>query len=125
MFIFQEFYSGAKNPLVPHALLHMTWQHARHLAGYEQQDAHEFFIATLDLLHRDLIHRTESDPSACDCIVDTIFTGKLQSDVVCQVSNIYNVLYLISDEAKIQNCHYWNVTLLLQHFRLVEVYQRQ
>jgi len=82
--LFQEFYSGAKNPLVPHALLHMTWQHARHLAGYEQQDAHEFFIATLDLLHRDLIHRTESDPSACDCIVDTIFTGKLQSDVVCQ-----------------------------------------
>ena len=62
----------------------MTWQHARHLAGYEQQDAHEFFIATLDLLHRDLIHRTESDPTACDCIVDTIFTGKLQSDVVCQ-----------------------------------------
>ena len=84
-YYFQEFYSGAKNPLVPHALLHMTWQHARHLAGYEQQDAHEFFIATLDLLHRDLIHRTESDPTACDCIVDTIFTGKLQSDVVCQV----------------------------------------
>ena len=66
----------------------MTWQHARHLAGYEQQDAHEFFIATLDLLHRDLIHRTESDPTACDCIVDTIFTGKLQSDVVCQVSKL-------------------------------------
>lgn len=63
----------------------MTWQHAHHLAGYEQQDAHEFFIATLDLLHRHLIHRTEKRPgSACDCIVDTIFTGKLQSDVVCQ-----------------------------------------
>ena len=24
-------------------------------------------------------------PSSCTCIVDTIFTGKLQSDVVCQV----------------------------------------
>ena len=24
------------------------------------------------------------NPSNCDCIVDTIFTGKLQSDVVCQ-----------------------------------------
>ena len=24
-------------------------------------------------------------PSSCSCIVDTIFTGKLQSDVVCQV----------------------------------------
>ena len=83
--LFQEFYSGNKSPLVPHLLLHMTWQHAHHLAGYEQQDAHEFFIATLDLLHRHLIHRTEKRPgSACDCIVDTIFTGKLQSDVVCQ-----------------------------------------
>ena len=53
---------------------------------YEQQDAHEFFIATLDLLHRHLIHRTERKTGTqCDCIVDTIFTGKLQSDVVCQV----------------------------------------
>jgi len=83
--LFQEFYSGAKSPLVPHLLLHMTWQHAHHLAGYEQQDAHEFFIATLDLLHRHLIHRTERKTGTqCDCIVDTIFTGKLQSDVVCQ-----------------------------------------
>ena len=53
--LFQEFYSGTKTPLVPHVLLHMTWQHAHHLAGYEQQDAHEFFIATLDLLHRYMI----------------------------------------------------------------------
>ncbi|TRY78307.1 hypothetical protein TCAL_05018 [Tigriopus californicus] len=82
--LFQEFYSGAKSPLVPHVLLHMTWTHAHHLAGYEQQDAHEFFIATLDLLHRHLIRRTDVNPSNCDCIVDTIFTGKLQSDVVCQ-----------------------------------------
>ena len=59
---------------------------------YEQQDAHEFFIATLDLLHRHLIRRraasgrAEVNSANCDCIVDTIFTGKLQSDVVCQVS---------------------------------------
>merc|ERR1712018_840661 len=82
--LFQEFYSGAKTPLVPHALLHMTWNAAHRLAGYEQQDAHEFFIATLDLLHRHLVISTKPSTSSCDCIVDTIFTGKLQSDVVCQ-----------------------------------------
>ncbi|XP_023347447.1 ubiquitin carboxyl-terminal hydrolase 22 [Eurytemora carolleeae] len=53
--------------------------------GYEQQDAHEFFIALLDLLHRHLIYKTNISPSSCTCIVDTIFTGKLQSDLVCQV----------------------------------------
>ena len=53
--------------------------------NYMQQDAHEFFIATLDLLHRHLIYKTGIVPSSCSCIVDTIFTGKLQSDVVCQV----------------------------------------
>jgi ubiquitin carboxyl-terminal hydrolase 22/27/51 len=83
--LFQEFFSGDGSPLSLHKLLYMIWTHAHHLAGYEQQDAHEFFIATLDLLHRHLIHKTNIPPSACTCIVDSIFTGKLQSDVVCQV----------------------------------------
>ena len=36
---------------------------------------------------RHLIYGTKVNPSNCDCIVDTIFTGKLQSDVVCQSCN--------------------------------------
>jgi len=83
--LFQDFFCGQGSPLSPHKLLYMIWTHAHHLAGYEQQDAHEFFIATLDLLHRHLIYRTSIQPSQCSCVVDTIFTGKLQSDVVCQV----------------------------------------
>lgn len=83
--IFQESFSGQMSPFSPHKLLHMIWTHAHHLAGYEQQDAHEFFIAVLDLLHRHLIHKTNISPNSCTCIVDTIFTGKLQSDLVCQV----------------------------------------
>lgn len=112
--LFQEFYSGARGPLSLHRLLHLIWNHARHLAGYEQQDAHEFFIATLDVLHRHCkISMTEmaaaaaaaaeksnkphqpppppphqdSNPTQCNCIIDQIFTGGLQSDVVCQACN--------------------------------------
>uniref|UniRef100_A0A0M3IU49 ubiquitinyl hydrolase 1 n=1 Tax=Ascaris lumbricoides TaxID=6252 RepID=A0A0M3IU49_ASCLU len=49
---FQEFYKGDITPYKPHRFLNLVWTHARHLAGYEQQDAHEFFIAALDVLHR-------------------------------------------------------------------------
>ncbi|VDM31879.1 unnamed protein product [Toxocara canis] len=49
---FQEFYKGDVTPYKPHRFLNLVWTHARHLAGYEQQDAHEFFIAALDVLHR-------------------------------------------------------------------------
>ncbi|XP_063825048.1 ubiquitin carboxyl-terminal hydrolase nonstop isoform X2 [Ostrinia nubilalis] len=85
--LFQEFYSGAKTPLTLHRLLHLIWTHARHLAGYEQQDAHEFFIATLDVLHRHCMNGVEDterrENVRCNCIIDQIFTGGLQSDVVC------------------------------------------
>ena len=85
--LFQEFYSGSKAPLTLHKLLHLIWTHARHLAGYEQQDAHEFFIATLDVLHRHCEAApilVKDNPHHCNCIIDQIFTGGLQSDVVCQ-----------------------------------------
>nr|CAD7397534.1 unnamed protein product [Timema cristinae] len=81
------FYSGNQAPLLLDRLLHLIWTHACHLAGYEQQDAHEFFIATLDVLHRHCMGPAPA-PSAnshlCNCIIDQIFTGRLQSDVVCQ-----------------------------------------
>lgn len=103
MFIYlKEFYSGSRSPLSLHRLLHLIWNHAKHLAGYEQQDAHEFFIATLDVLHRHCLKaKSESEnanksssstthtncPTQCNCIIDQIFTGMLQSDVVCQSCN--------------------------------------
>ncbi|XP_030315667.1 ubiquitin carboxyl-terminal hydrolase 22 isoform X9 [Calypte anna] len=117
--LFQEFYSGHRSPHIPYRLLHLVWTHARHLAGYEQQDAHEFLIAALDVLHRHCkdssiknkckaylslrvrsfrssraLHFLEkcddngkkaNNPNHCNCIIDQIFTGGLQSDVTCQV----------------------------------------
>ena len=41
-------------------------------------------LLLLFFFFRHLIYGTKVNPSNCDCIVDTIFTGKLQSDVVCQ-----------------------------------------
>lgn len=82
--IFQEFYSGKSTPISLHDLLVLIWKNASHLAGYKQQDAHEFFIATLNLLHthfRDSSKAAQSDP--CNCIIDEIFTGELLSDLVC------------------------------------------
>ena len=35
-------------PIVPSNLLFSVWNHANYMAGYEQQDAHEFLIALLD-----------------------------------------------------------------------------
>ena len=81
-----QFYSGKITPHIPFKLLHLVWTHARHLAGYEQQDAHEFFISALDVLHHHSGGQTPTvlNPGHCSCIVDQTFGGRLQSDVTCQ-----------------------------------------
>jgi len=108
--LFQKFYAGEKTAYIPYRLLHLVWTNARHLAGYEQQDAHEFLIAALDLLHQhisaslpetDLFNNAattttptiqydddsngSSNQNNCDCLIDQIFTGGWQSDVTCQL----------------------------------------
>ncbi|XP_043205634.1 ubiquitin carboxyl-terminal hydrolase 22-like [Amphibalanus amphitrite] len=96
--LFQQLYGGQRTALAPTRLLHMIWTSAKHLAGYEQQDAHEFFMAILDLLHQQMKpfqrDRTPQEgggggggSAGCRCIIDTIFTGGLQSDVVCLSCN--------------------------------------
>ncbi|XP_066261500.1 ubiquitin carboxyl-terminal hydrolase 22 [Euwallacea similis] len=86
--LFQEFYNGEKAPLALHDLLHLTWTQAPHLCGHKQHDAHEFFMAALDLLHKhyseSMSQQNHNNTSKCPCIIHQIFTGGLQSDVVCQ-----------------------------------------
>lgn len=99
--LFQQLYGGERTALAPTRLLHLIWTSAKHLAGYEQQDAHEFFMAILDLLHQQMkppkLEMGEtgggddlsSSTGKCGCIIDMIFTGGLQSDVVClQCKNV-------------------------------------
>ena len=37
----------ALDPVVPHRMLYATWKLADHMAGYDQQDAHEFLMVLL------------------------------------------------------------------------------
>eukprot|EP00058_Branchiostoma_floridae_P010280 XP_002595768.1 hypothetical protein BRAFLDRAFT_117567 [Branchiostoma floridae] len=105
-----KFYSGCRSPHVPFKLLHLVWTHARHLAGYEQQDAHEFFIAALDVLHRhckgDTDYSNHHNPHHCNCIIDQVFTGGLQSDVTCQACLFTRPEHLGSSaKIKCSHCH--------------------
>jgi ubiquitin carboxyl-terminal hydrolase 22/27/51 len=55
------------------------WVSQKHIAGYSQQDAHEFFISLLDELHK----TSHGTMSRCKCIIHRTFGGQLQSDLVC------------------------------------------
>lgn len=93
--LFQEFYSGKRSIHIPFHLLYQVWTAMKHLAGYEQQDAHEFFIAALNSLHKNCVENDQecidlnkqgaslTNYNNCHCIIDKIFTGGLQSDVIC------------------------------------------
>lgn len=71
-----KFYSVHRSPYAPHRLLWAVWHHAQYLAGYEQQDAHEFFIATLNGLH---MHCGGSADHQCECIVHRTFGGEVRA----------------------------------------------
>lgn len=118
--LFQEFYSGKSTPHIPLKLLHLVWTHATNLAGYEQQDAHEFLMATLNILHCHCKGQSSSEysivnnPHNCDCIIDQIFTGCLQSDVICQACN--NVSTKLDP--------FWDISLDLGPKSLLECLER-
>ena len=80
--IFQQFFNPtSNNPITPYRLLLLVWvskgstikwpfsnksfrkldfkQNAEYLAGYEQQDAHEFLMAALHMIHEKLAPKTQ------------------------------------------------------------------
>lgn len=75
------------------------------MAGYEQQDAHEFFIATLDLLHTHCKNAkaggkvenygSQQHSGTCNCIIDEV-TIDLCSTLLTIKLSIY-----------IQDFHWW------------------
>ncbi|KXS12934.1 cysteine proteinase [Gonapodya prolifera JEL478] len=84
--LFAEFYSpySDSGPFAPVHFLRTLWLSAQGLAGYQQQDAHEFLIAALDGVHSGCCESSPpSDATKCRCVVHQTFAGLLQSDVTC------------------------------------------
>mmetsp|Transcript_40590 Transcript_40590/g.114960 ORF Transcript_40590/g.114960 Transcript_40590/m.114960 type:complete len:787 (-) Transcript_40590:77-2437(-) len=98
---FGELYSGARQPFSPVDLLYSWWSHADHLAGYQQQDAHEFYLTTLcaidgaadgvrGMLRKHLWHESPQEDGLQksevrdESIAESVFGGILRSDVTCQ-----------------------------------------
>ena len=59
------------------------------LAGYQQQDAHEYFQFMLDQLHHTSGCTNGNTSKTCECLYHQTFFGKLRSTVTClQCRNI-------------------------------------
>lgn len=73
-----QFFNGEKQPLNPNCFLYAMWNAAGHLAGYSQQDAHEFFMAILNAMQM-----------APYDVIERFFRGELQTDLECvQCGNV-------------------------------------
>jgi ubiquitin carboxyl-terminal hydrolase 22/27/51 len=82
--LFAQFYCGDHTPFGPCDFLYVVWKTEKHMAGYQQQDAHEFLIYALDQLHQSCcILKNRDDSSKCKCVIHQIFSGSLRSDVTC------------------------------------------
>ncbi|ODV95940.1 hypothetical protein PACTADRAFT_41013 [Pachysolen tannophilus NRRL Y-2460] len=91
--IFAAFYTMDENKgFGPTALLTAAWKVKRSLAGYTEQDAHEFWQFLLDEMHKaDILlleNKTEQNnqkkiENDCPCITHRTFSGELQSSITC------------------------------------------
>lgn len=98
--------------VIPQSLLVSFWLASKDLAGYAQQDAHEFFISFVNHLHRDFqdhpLPSPDDDPpnnlrfsstakghgnKECSCIVHYCFQGVLKSEVTCTNCNSISTAY--------------------------------
>ncbi|XP_049848930.1 ubiquitin carboxyl-terminal hydrolase 22-A-like [Schistocerca gregaria] len=101
----EHMFSGEQTPFSPHHFLYRTWKCNDHLAGYDQHDAHDFFISTINTLHSHIVqaewleNETAASENLCDapsdffetvtnnhncqCVIHKYFDGMLRSEVSC------------------------------------------
>ncbi|OJJ49168.1 hypothetical protein ASPZODRAFT_1411344 [Penicilliopsis zonata CBS 506.65] len=81
---FAEFNSGEKaEGFGALNLLMASWKSSSALAGYQQQDAHEYYQFLVDKLHASTDGHLEGHEMGCPCFFHKAFYGKLRSSVTC------------------------------------------
>ncbi|THC91464.1 hypothetical protein EYZ11_009072 [Aspergillus tanneri] len=65
------------------SLLMASWRASSSLAGYHQQDAHEYYQFLVDKLHASTDGHQEDHEKGCSCFFHKTFYGKLRSSVTC------------------------------------------
>lgn len=67
------------------AMLQGSWKGGGSLAGYSQQDAHEYLQFILNSLHSANLEEDEKEEKAedCNCVIHRAFCGLMRSTVVC------------------------------------------
>ncbi|KAM0120796.1 hypothetical protein ACP6JC_002600 [Aspergillus fumigatus] len=64
-------------------LLLASWRASPTLAGYHQQDAHEYYQFLVDKLHTSTEGHVDDHDQGCSCFFHQTFYGKLKSSVMC------------------------------------------
>lgn len=101
--IYQQAYALKVNVISLQKLVMIFWANTTYMASPLQQDAHECFIALLDIIHKQAIIQNQNDKDIkhlenCQCIIHKIFKGVLQSDIVCQsCSNVSSKIDIVND----------------------------
>ncbi|KAJ5570624.1 uncharacterized protein N7459_010054 [Penicillium hispanicum] len=106
--VFMDFNSGEKTEAVSAAtLLYHGWDASREMAGYRQQDAHEYFQFLVNALHACTPGHTESYETKCECFFHQTFYGELRSSVMChkcgKTTHTYDPMADLSLDVQLQN----------------------
>lgn len=106
--VFMDFNSGEKTEAVSAAtLLYHGWDASREMAGYRQQDAHEYFQFLVNALHAATPGHSESYEAECQCFFHKTFYGELRSSVMChkcgKTTHTYDPMADLSLDVQLQN----------------------
>jgi hypothetical protein len=84
--IIQDMYTpgSSSGPVMPHRFIYALWLQSKNLAGYQQHDAHEFFICCVDELSK----ACEAYSKSSSLQIGPLFSGSCLSSVALNFQTI-------------------------------------